>query len=94
MRRGIATVNIGFGNVVFADRIIAILSPDSAPIKRAVQEARDSGRLIDATYGRRSRSVIFSDNDRLILSPLQPETVAARAKGRPENGELKAESGE
>ena len=71
-------INIGFGNIVSADRIIAIVSPESAPIKRIVQEAKDKGTAIDATYGRRTRAVLVTDSDHLILSALQPETVAAR----------------
>ena len=75
-------VNIGFGNLVSAGRVIAIVSPDSAPIKRMVQEARDRGTLIDATYGRRTRSVLIMDNDHLVLSALQPDTVASRLESR------------
>ena len=71
-------INIGFGNMVSASRLIAIVSPDSAPIKRIIQEARDRGMLIDATYGRRSRAVIITDSDHIILSAIQPETVAHR----------------
>ena len=71
-------INIGFGNMVSANRLIAIVSPESAPIKRSVQEARDKGSLIDATYGRRTRAVIIMDSDHIILSAVQPETVANR----------------
>ena len=71
-------INIGFGNMVSANRLIAIVSPESAPIKRMVQEARDKGSLIDATYGRRTRAVIIMDSDHIILSAVQPETVANR----------------
>ena len=71
-------INIGFGNMISAGRLVAIVSPDSAPIKRMVQEARDRGTLIDATYGRRTRSVLIMDNDHLVLSALQPDTVASR----------------
>lgn len=71
-------INIGFGNMVSAGRLIAIVSPESAPIKRIVQEARDKGSLIDATYGRRTRAVIIMDSDHVILSAVQPETVANR----------------
>ena len=70
--------NIGFGNMVNAGRLVAIVSPESAPIKRIVQDARDSGRLIDATYGRRTRAVLITDSDHVILSAVQPETVANR----------------
>lgn len=71
-------INVGFGNIVSAGRIIAIVSPDSAPIKRIIQEAREGGRLIDATYGRRTRAVIVMDSDHVVLSAVQPETVANR----------------
>ena len=78
-------VNIGFGNIVSASRIIAIVSPESAPIKRMVQEAKDKGTAIDATYGRRTRAVVITDSDHLILSALQPETVASRLDKNIEN---------
>ena len=71
-------INIGFGNMISARRLIAIVSPESAPIKRMVQEARDQAVLIDATYGRRTRAVLIMDNDHLVLSALQPETLANR----------------
>lgn len=71
-------VNIGFGNMVSAERIISIVSPESAPIKRIVQEAKDSKSAIDATFGRRTRSVIIMDSGHIILSAVQPETIAAR----------------
>jgi regulator of extracellular matrix RemA (YlzA/DUF370 family) len=71
-------INIGFGNMVSASRLIAIVSPESAPIKRIIQDARDRGSLIDATYGRRTRAVIIMDSDHVILSAIQPETVANR----------------
>lgn len=74
----IKLINIGFGNIVSANRIVAIVSPESAPIKRIIQEARDQGRLIDATYGRRTRAVIITDSDHVVLSAVQPETVAHR----------------
>ena len=74
----IKLINIGFGNVVAANRIIAIISPESAPIKRIIQEARDKGLLIDATYGRRTRAVVVTDSGHIILSAVQPETVANR----------------
>ena len=72
----IKLINIGFGNIVSAHRIISIVSPESAPIKRIIQEARDRGMLIDATYGRRTRAVIIADSDHVILSAVQPESVA------------------
>ncbi len=75
-------INIGYGNMVMADRVIAIVSEKSAPIKRLIQEARDSGNLIDATYGRRNRSVIITDSRQIILSPVQPETIAGRLEGK------------
>lgn len=71
-------INIGFGNMISASRLITIVSPESAPIKRIIQESRDNGMLIDATYGRRTRAVIIMDSDHVILSAVQPETVAAR----------------
>ena len=71
-------INIGFGNIVSSNRLIAIVSPESAPIKRVIQDARDSGKLIDATYGRRTRAVIIMDSEHVILSAVQPETVANR----------------
>ncbi len=74
-------INIGFGNIVSANRVVAIVSPESAPIKRIIQEARDNRHLIDATYGRRTRAVLIMDSDHVILSALQPETVAHRAEG-------------
>ena len=75
-------INIGFGNMVSAGRLIAVVSPESAPIKRMVQEARDRGVLIDATFGRRTRAVLIMDSDHIVLSALQPETVAGRLGGR------------
>jgi regulator of extracellular matrix RemA (YlzA/DUF370 family) len=78
----IRLINIGFGNIVSANRIVAIVSPESAPIKRMIGEARDQGVLIDATYGRRTRAVIFTDSDHVILSAVQPETVAHRLGSR------------
>ena len=74
----IKIVNIGFGNIVAANRIISIISPESAPIKRIIQEARDKGMLVDATYGRRTRAVVVVDSGHIILSAVQPETVANR----------------
>ena len=75
-------INIGFGNMVSAGRLIAIVSPESAPIKRMVQEARDRGVLIDATYGRRTRAVLIMDSDHIVVSAQQPGTVAGRLGGR------------
>ena len=75
-------INIGFGNIVAADKVVAMVSPESAPIKRIIQESRDKGMLIDATYGRRTRSVIVTDSDHVILSAIQTETHANRLGDR------------
>jgi len=72
------TINIGFGNIALSNRIIAIVSPESAPIKRVIQETRDKGKLIDATYGRKTRAVIITDCEYVILSAIQPDTMAQR----------------
>lgn len=71
-------INIGFGNVISASRMVAIVSPEAAPIKRIIQGARDKGMLIDATSGRRTRAVIIMDSEHVVLSAVQPETVAGR----------------
>lgn len=71
-------INIGFGNMVSVNRIVAIVSPESAPIKRIITKSRESNMLVDATYGRRSRAVIMTDSGHVILSPVQPETIANR----------------
>ena len=71
-------INIGFGNMVAADRVITIVSPDSAPVKRLVQDAKDSGRVIDVSCGRRTRAVIVTDSEHVILSAIQAETIANR----------------
>ena len=84
---GSRLVNIGFGNIVSADRLIAIVSPESAPIKRIVQEARETGRLIDATCGRSTRAVVLTASDHIILSAIQPETVANRLDAADEERE-------
>lgn len=78
-------VNIGFGNMVAAERIIAVVSPESAPIKRVIREAEDDGSLINATYGRRTRAVIVTDSEHVILSALQPETISGRLSGESED---------
>lgn len=78
----IKLINVGFGNIVSANRIIAIVSPESAPIKRVIAEARDRGMLIDATYGRRTRAVIITDSGHVVLSAVQPETVKHRLNTR------------
>ena len=72
------TVNIGFGDIVLAGRMVAIVAPNSMSVKRMVQDARDAGRLIDATYKRRTRAVIVLDSGHVVLSVLQPETIAGR----------------
>lgn len=71
-------INIGYGNMISSERVIAVVSPDSAPIKRLVQEARDDGRAVDATYGRKTRAVILMDSGHVILSSLITDTLAAR----------------
>ena len=85
-------INIGFGNVVSAHRIISIVAPESAPIKRIVQESREAGNLIDATYGRRTRSVLVMDNGHVILSAVQPETIVGRIAGKDDSGSPQEES--
>ena len=75
-------VNVGFGSLVAAERLVAVVGSDSAPVKRMIQEAREGGNLIDATYGRRTRSVLIMDSDHIILSALQPETLAGRMEDR------------
>lgn len=79
-------MNIGFGNLVNADKIVAMITPDSAPAKRMIQRAKEESRLIDATQGRRTRAVIFTENDRVILSALLPDTLSGRLKN-PVNSE-------
>jgi hypothetical protein len=85
-------VNIGFGNMVAANRVIAVVSPESSPIKRAIRESEDKGLLINATYGRRTRAVIFMDSEHVVLSAIMPETISKRLEG--EEAEDKYESGE
>ena len=75
-------VNIGFGNMISAERLISIVGPDSAPVKRMVQEARENGSLIDASYGRKTRAALIMDSGHIVLSAVQPETVSARMGGR------------
>ncbi|MCL1835729.1 MAG: DUF370 domain-containing protein [Oscillospiraceae bacterium] len=75
-------VNIGFGNMVCAERIVAVVSPESLPIKRLISNARETFKLIDATYGRRTRAVIATDSGNVILSALQPETIAGRIEDK------------
>ncbi len=78
-------INIGFGNMVCAERIVALVSPDSAPVKRMVQDTRDSLRLVDVTCGRRTRAVIITDSEHIILSAIQPETIKNRIAGDEES---------
>ena len=75
-------INIGFGSMVAANRLLAIVSPESAPIKRLIQEAKERSMCIDATYGRKTKSVILMDTDHVILSAIQPETIAGRVAGK------------
>lgn len=77
-------INVGFNNMVLAERIVAIIAPDSAPVKRLVQDSRQTRRLLDCTSGRRTRSVIITDSDHIILSSVQTETIAARLNGSEE----------
>ena len=84
-------INIGYGNIVSERRIIAIVTHDSSPIKRMIQEARDRGMLIDATCGRRTRSVIITDSDHIILSAVQTETVAGRTEAVNKDSEVEYE---
>ncbi|HIT85232.1 MAG TPA: DUF370 domain-containing protein [Candidatus Ornithomonoglobus intestinigallinarum] len=74
-------INIGFGNMVAAERVVAIIGPESAPVKRIIHEAEERGGLINATYGRRTRSVIITDSYHVVLSGIQPETITARLEG-------------
>ncbi|HZH94008.1 MAG TPA: DUF370 domain-containing protein [Tissierellaceae bacterium] len=77
-------INVGFGNVVASNKVVSVVSPESAPIKRLVQESKEHGTLIDATYGRRTRAVIVMDSGHIVLSPLQPETIAHRLHAKEE----------
>ena len=80
-------INIGFGSMIAAGRVLAVVAPDSAPIKRVVQEARDRGMLIDASYGHKTKAVILMDTDQVILSALTPEMISARWLGKQEKQE-------
>ena len=82
----IKLINVGFGNMIASGRMVSIVSPESAPIKRLIQDARDAGKLVDATHGRRTRAVLIMDSEHVILSSLQPETVANRFDSGEENG--------
>lgn len=84
---GLPLINIGFGNVVSANRVISIVSPESAPIKRIVTVARDTDKLVDATYGRRTRAVLITDSDHVVLSAVQPETVGQRVMSHDEDSD-------
>lgn len=84
---GLPLINIGFGNVVSANRVISIVSPESAPIKRIVTVARDNDKLVDATYGRRTRAVMITDSDHVVLSAVQPETVGQRVMSHDEDAD-------
>lgn len=77
-------INVGFNNMVAAARVVAVIGPDSAPAKRLVQDAKDSGRAIDCTSGRRTRGILITDSDHVVLSSIQPETIAARLTGEEE----------
>ena len=87
-------INIGFGNMVAAHRIVTLVSPDSSPIKRMIQDAKDSGRVIDVTCGRRTRSVIVTDSEHVILSAVQTETIAGRLDGRCDEEDVRSADGE
>ncbi|MDD2361336.1 MAG: DUF370 domain-containing protein [Oscillospiraceae bacterium] len=87
-------INIGFGNMISANRLIAIVSPESAPIKRVIQDAKDRGSLIDATYGRRTRAVLITDSDHVVLSAVQPETVANRFNDHDDGAEEEVDADE
>ena len=78
-------LNIGFGNVVNMDKVVAVVSPDAAPIKRLVQAAKESGKSVDATQGRKTKAVLITDGDMVVLSALQPETISKRFGTFPEN---------
>ena len=84
-------INIGFGNLVSAERMLAVVSPDSAPIKRLITESRERGMLIDATYGRKTAAVFIMDSDHVILSAVQPETVAHRVEDDDDDGKAEKE---
>ncbi len=80
-------INVGYGNMAAAHKLVAVVSPDAAPVRRMVQDARDSGRVIDATCGHKTRAVLVTDTGSVILSPLMPETIAARIDGKTEEKE-------
>ena len=78
-------INVGYGNMAASDRMIAIVSPDAAPVRRMIQEARDAGHVIDATCGHKTRAVLVMDSGNIVLSPLMPETIAVRIDGKTED---------
>lgn len=84
-------INIGYGNLISSERMISVVSPDAAPIKRMVQDAKDKGTLIDASCGRKTKAVIFTDNGYIVLSALQPETIANRANNKEDTSDKIAE---
>ncbi len=81
-------VNIGFGNMVNVKRVVALVSPDSSPVKRLIQDAKEAGRAIDVTCGRKTRSVLVTDSDHVLLSALQPETLSSRLNGKDVHDEV------
>ncbi len=81
-------INVGYGNMIAVERIITLTSPDSAPIKRMIQDAKDAGRVIDVSCGRKTRAVIITDSDHIILSALQAETIANRLEENVESGSI------
>ena len=85
-------VNIGFGNLISAERLLSIVHPDSAPVKRLVQEAKDRSMLIDASYGRKTQAVLIMDTDHVILSALSPEKISARMEAKAADDEIKEDS--
>lgn len=87
-------INAGFGNMIALERIVALASPDSAPIKRIVQDAKDDGRAIDISCGRRTRSVIITDSDHVILSAIQPETLSGRLNGKSDSDDSDEDASE
>ena len=87
-------INIGFGNVVNSDKVVAVVSPDAAPIKRLVQRAKEAGNIIDATQGRRTKAVIITEEDHIVLSALQPDTITKRFAVLDLDGRAEAERGD
>lgn len=87
-------INIGFGNMVACDRVVAVVAPDSAPVKRLIQDAKDAGRIIDVTCGRRTRAVLITDSDHVILSAVQTETISTRLNDSWDDAEQEEEEKE